>query len=126
MNITNYSCQRRAGFTFIELLVTVTLIAVLSAIGIVSYSSAQRRSRDGKRKADLEIIRSALEMYRADEDGYPDDLYDLETDYIRSIPIDPRTGSGYGYSPAASPVTSYNLCANDVEVELSPYCVQNP
>ena len=66
------ACLREQGFTLLELLVTSVMIAVLTIIGIVSYSSVNKRSRDVKRKSDLEQIRSALEMYRSDNGGeYP-------------------------------------------------------
>ena len=105
----------KKGFTLIELLVVVTIIALLTAIGMVTYASAQRRSRDGKRKADLETIRSALEMYRVDNvDGeYPDTNYSgLSTalsGYINVMPLDPKTYN-YEYDSGA-PFTTYCLCA---------------
>ena len=61
----------RRGFTLIEVLVAVTIIAILTSIGVVSYSSVNKRSRDAKRKGDVEQLRSALEMYRADNSYYP-------------------------------------------------------
>lgn len=59
------------GFTIIELLVAATVIAVLITIGMVSYAPVNKRSRDTKRKSDVEQLRSALEMYRADNGYYP-------------------------------------------------------
>jgi general secretion pathway protein G len=59
------------GFTLLEVLVSATIIAVLTVIGVVSYGSVNRRSRDVKRKSDLEQVRSALEMYRTDNGSYP-------------------------------------------------------
>jgi prepilin-type N-terminal cleavage/methylation domain-containing protein len=88
---------RNNGFTFIETLVVVTLIAVLTAIGVVSYVNTTKSSRDNRRKADLQLIRAGLEMYKADNDGvYPDDLSDLETTYLASVPQDPQ-GNSYDY-----------------------------
>ncbi|OGG11485.1 hypothetical protein A2Z00_03500 [Candidatus Gottesmanbacteria bacterium RBG_13_45_10] len=63
--------RHNKGFTLLELLVSATIIVVLTVIGMVSYSSVNKRSRDVKRKSDLEQIRSALEMYRADNGYYP-------------------------------------------------------
>lgn len=59
------------GFTLLEVLVAATIIAVLAAIAVTSYTSINKRGRDAKRKSDLEQIRSALEMYRADNGYYP-------------------------------------------------------
>ena len=58
------------AFTLIELLVVATIIGVLMSIAIVSFSNAQRNSRDAKRKADLETVRQALVLYRQDTGVY--------------------------------------------------------
>ncbi len=63
--------DRIHGFSLVELLITVSIIAILVAIGIASYATINRQSRDTRRKSDLEQIRSALEMYRADNGYYP-------------------------------------------------------
>ena len=89
------------GFTLMELLITVSIIAILISIGIASYSTINKQSRDTKRKSDIEQIRSALEMYRADNSAYPNvgsgswtvasDLSTaLATTYILAIPSDPK------------------------------------
>ena len=54
---------KNKGFTFVEIMVTAAIIAVLAAVGMVSYENANKKVRDGRRKADLEQIRVALEMY---------------------------------------------------------------
>lgn len=59
------------GFTLVELLVVVTIIAVLSAIGLTVYSSAQKSGRIAKRVSDLSAIRTALESYYAQNKFYP-------------------------------------------------------
>jgi len=59
------------GFTLIELLVAMTIFAMMMAIALVSYQATRKSARDGKRKTEIEQIRSALEMYRADNGEYP-------------------------------------------------------
>ncbi len=51
------------AFTLLEMLVVIGIIAVLIGMGAVSYSTAQKKSRDAKRKADLKAIQNALEQY---------------------------------------------------------------
>ena len=126
------------GFTFVELLVVVTIIALLSAIGIASYSQVNKKSRDGKRKSDLQQIRAALEIYRSDQGVYPAsgsgngnlDLScttgsetlkssDGTKTYMDPIPCDPKSSQTYTYTPSASPITSYTLQA---ELETTTSC----
>jgi general secretion pathway protein G len=124
------------GFTFIEILVVVTIIGVLASIGIVSYQSVNEKSRDNKRKADIESIRSALEMYRADNGNYPVSLSSLETDYIQNLPTPPKstdcTTGDYGHSSCYSPNgCSDGECAGysftiTLEASENNYTVYNP
>lgn len=96
--------KKNPAFTLIEVLVAVTIIAVLTAIGVVSYASANRNSRDSKRLADVEQIRAALEMYRADVGSYPaliafgGSLASGSNTYMSPIPNDPRPSAGGDYS----------------------------
>lgn len=103
-------CQ---GFTLIELLVTITIIGLLTSIGILSYQSTNRKARDGKRQVDLEQIRTALEIYRSDLARYPANLDELTTgSYIQSIPEDPKEPQFvYFYAPSID-LRSYELCAH--------------
>ena len=62
--------RSRRGFTLIELLVVVSIIGVLAAVAAVSYNKAQTKSRDFRRKADLEVISSAARMNKDDTGTY--------------------------------------------------------
>lgn len=62
---------KRAGFTLVELLVVISIIATLSVVGLVSYTNFMKSSRDAKRQSDLRLIQSALEEYYADQLFYP-------------------------------------------------------
>ena len=119
---TNYQLPTTKfhGFTLIELLVAATIAIILTTIGVVSYQSAMRKSRDGKRKADLEQIRAALEMYRSDCGSYPASISFggslvggkdecSGNTYMQEVPQDPRY-STYEYSYTKSS-DSYVLCA---------------
>lgn len=52
------------GFTLVELLVVVSIIAILSVIGLTVFTSAQQNARDARRRADIDAIASALESTR--------------------------------------------------------------
>jgi general secretion pathway protein G len=94
--------KNKKGFTLVELLVVMTIIMVVTVIGMVNYGSANKKSRDAKRKSDLESVRVALEMYRQDNGSYPgdegEDENDLKPDYIQELPEDPKSpDQDYGY-----------------------------
>jgi len=94
----------KKSFTLIEILVVTTIIVLLTATAAVSYSQFLKQSRDTRRKADVEQIRAALEMYRSVNDTYPTvGLSQLTTPtvYIQSIPKDPK-GENYYYSGSTS------------------------
>lgn len=95
--------MKNKGFTFVELLVVITIIAVIFAAGVVSYASIGLRSRDSRRKADLEAIRQSLEMCRTIAGEYPADIYTSHNGYLsvvctdtsetvtmKSTPLDPK------------------------------------
>ncbi|HCC84383.1 MAG TPA: hypothetical protein DEP87_01765 [Candidatus Pacebacteria bacterium] len=130
--------HRQAGFTIVELLVVATIIIILTTIGIVSYSQALMNSRNGKRKADLESVRQALILYKADNGYYPSAtwatlLTTMGTTYISALPTDPKTGYTYTYSggscTGASPVKcqAFTLGANlETTSGTTAYAITNP
>ena len=103
------------GFTLVELLVVITIIALLTLMGMVSYQGATRKGRDGRRTADMEQIRSALEIFRSDSvtNEYPDLLGELAPTYIQELPVDPKDHL-YVYEPVdgGTGKRAYNLCAH--------------
>lgn len=105
-----------AGFSMVELLVVMAIAAVIIGLSLVSVGGARRAARDGKRKTDLEQIRSALEMCRADSGSYPAGTLVSggaitcgSTTYM-TIPADPIPDS-YRYYYAQITGSSYRLCA---------------
>lgn len=108
------------GFTMIELLVVISILGILATVGLTSFRTSQIRSRDTKRKSDLEQIQRALEMYLNDYGTYPlstsdglisagatagattfnwgDEFKDSKgTVYIKELPTDPKITPGYCY-----------------------------
>lgn len=115
--------RRQKGFTFIELLVVVTISALLMGAAMVGYSSISRRSRDTRRRTDMETIRSALELYRSENASYPLSVTEGESigtggiTYLNPVPGDPKSGS-YVYTRPT--MTTYILsCTLENEGECS-------
>lgn len=103
--------EYRNSFTFIEILVVVTIIGLLTAAGSVSYSQFVKQSRDAKRKADIEQIRAAVEMYRSNNGTYPN-----TTDVTDHFTFTNCTSPGSVYDASStylSKASNDPKCAND-------------
>ncbi len=62
---------RQKGFTIVELLIVIVIIAILAAISIVAYNGIQQRARDSQRLQDVKTIAKAMEAYYIDNGVYP-------------------------------------------------------
>lgn len=60
-----------SGFTIVELLIVIVVIAILAAITIVAYNGIQAQARDSQRKSDVASIAKALELYYIKNGQYP-------------------------------------------------------
>lgn len=86
----------KLGFTLFELLVTISIIAVLTAVAVVSFGGVNKKSRDSRRVADLEKVRIALEGYRQLNATYPSNLNLLvSSGFLQQVPTDPKDKSAY-------------------------------
>ena len=80
------------GFTLMELLVVLTLVAVLASLVAPVVSSSILRAKEATLKENLFIMRKAIDDYYADQGDYPGSLQQLvEKRYIRRLPVDPLT-----------------------------------
>lgn len=80
----------RQGFTIIEVVIALGLIAVFITLPVFAYSSYLQKARDIQRKNDIQQLESALIQYKADEGAFPASLDMLvAAQYIPSIPFDP-------------------------------------
>ena len=69
--------KNKNGFSLVELLVVISIIAVLSAVLMVNFVGTRERSRDSQKVQDLNAIKSALRMYFNDYQYYPASKSDI-------------------------------------------------
>jgi general secretion pathway protein G len=86
--------ERESGFTLIEILVVMAIIATLLTVAVPRYFNQTERAKEAVLRQDLAVMRDALDKYYGDLGVYPDSLGALVSGkYLRRIPADPLTGS---------------------------------
>ena len=115
------------GFTIVELLVVISVMAILAMFFVNNSTTNLKKGRDARRKSDLELIRSGIETYKADCGSYPAsgaisygnslkgsgataNCSNANT-YITKVPQDPQNNAGktYSYTLAGG---VYTICAS--------------
>ncbi|EKE15060.1 MAG: hypothetical protein ACD_12C00171G0007 [uncultured bacterium] len=123
----------KKGFTLIELLIVIIILGVLAALITGNFFTSLKKGRDAKRKADLEQIKQALEMYYEDKRTYPTFTFPFgsklcenvgcgasEKVYMQKVPDDPVSGKDYQY--LSSDGTDYKLFAClENNLQMLPY-----
>ena len=90
----NTATGRDKGFTLVELLIVISLISILAAMGLVQYRNSVMSAKEATLHTDLFRMRDAIDQYYADKGKYPSSLDSLVSDgYMRRIPEDPFTKS---------------------------------
>lgn len=127
--------MNKKAFTLIELLVVIIILGVLAALISGNFFTSLKKGRDAKRKADLEQITRALELYYEDKRSYPtfslsfgnklcetssSSSCGAEKVYMQKLPNDPVSGKNYEYTTTAG--TSYKLFAClENNLQMLPY-----
>ena len=62
--------QKQTGFTIVELLIVIVVIAILAAITIVAFNGVQQRARDSQRKQNIAELAKLISMYNVDNGNY--------------------------------------------------------
>jgi prepilin-type N-terminal cleavage/methylation domain-containing protein len=102
------------GFTLMELLIVISIIAILLAVVLLNVRGQIARAMDSKRKTDLYTLRQSFEDYYNDHNSFP--IQSMINNcrsadmvpYLTQIPCDPETKSHYGYFPSAN--GGYRIC----------------
>ena len=84
----------RRGFTFVEMMVVITIIVILITVAIPIYQKSIIRSREAVLKNNLFTLRTVIDNYTYDKEKAPQSLNDLVSDgYLKKVPLDPITNT---------------------------------
>ena len=120
--------KKSSGFTLVELLITITVLAILSGVllTLINVNGIRSKARDSQRKADLSKIQTALESYFADHQQYPSGRQDCASSqnpgfmcitgsdltsqalngYMDKVPVDPLYPSATSLCDGNDPTTA--------------------
>ena len=125
--------RTQTGFTLIELMIVMAIIATLAGIAMAVYGNSTTRSKEAVLKEDLFRMRDAIDQYYADKNKYPPSLESLvEEKYLRAVPVDPITNSAETWqttpsepdpsNPSAEPgIYDVKSGAETTSLEGTPY-----
>ncbi len=128
--------QKSKGFTIVELLIVIVVIAILATLVIVTFTGIQKKARDSKRQTDVTAVASHLEAFYANNGYYPTltDLQDTaaggfvnsqlkgldpsalkspEGDTIAGTAGNGSSGWAYGYTTTGCTATSASSTTNE-------------
>lgn len=102
--------KKKNGFSLVELLVVISILGILMTLAAASFSTAQSKGRDARRRGDLEAIQKGFEQYFSQNNEYGTcDTMGGETDiFPAGLPSDPQPSQSYTRSCST---TGYCYCA---------------
>lgn len=120
INSTKQNKIKKTGFTLFELLVSISIIGILTALASVAFSGAQKKARDARRMQDVRAIQTAAEQFYSQSPtySYPASgsyssgnvwVSGTGTTILASYPIDPK-GVEYTCNPCT--ISSYCVCTD--------------
>ena len=117
------------GFTLIEVLVVLAIIATLLSLVTPRYFDTISRSKETTLRHDLIIMRDAIDKFYSDKNVYPNSLDEMvQHKYLRAIPEDPITESQLTWVFTAPPDIEakgsiYDIHSGSVDIAMdgTPY-----
>jgi general secretion pathway protein G len=134
----------KKGFTLVELLIVIIIIAVLAAIAIPKFSNSSMRSKESSLRANLKLVRNAIDLFRADTGAFPATMAGLtatttsglnpssaagctiaSTDwrgpYLQAVPVDPVSGNALTYGTTTADVGTVKSSMSGNSLDGSAY-----
>ena len=94
MSTRSPKSRRRLGFTFVELMVVITIMVIIISMAIPIYNRTIIRAKESVLQNNLYTLRTVIDNYSYDKGKAPQNLQDLVTEgYLQKLPIDPFTSS---------------------------------
>ena len=111
--------RKEKGFTLVELMIVIIILAVLTGIAVPSYLALRNRAKESATESEMKNIATALELYQADNEAYPltanypVGLTGGTTVYMVTVPANDAWGIAYVY---ASTGPGYSLTSLGVDM----------
>lgn len=112
---------RHAGFTLIELIVVLAIVALLASIAAPRYLGSLDQARENSLRSSLAVMRQAIDQFAADRGRYPGSLQELvDQRYLRQLPEDPLTGRRESWLALSPPPDDAMAVLADGGATLAP------
>ena len=143
--MNKYQSGNGRGFTLVELLVVIVVLAVLAAIVLPKFMDSGTRSKEAALRSDLKLVRNAVALFQTDCGSYPASLSALTATtapakgkdnagvdanitaanwhgpYLQSVPTDPVSGTAFTYSTTSGSVGTVTASATGNGLDGTAY-----
>lgn len=126
---------KNQGFTLVELLIVIVIIAILTVVSLVAYNGLQNQAKTSAAKSAADTVAKKAELYNTAESNYPTKLSDLtdpahsgEPYYLDISTVKTPTGSGTlvaGTPPKEANTIEYSLCTGNKGAHVKYYNFSN-
>ncbi len=121
--------KKQFGFTLFELLVSISIVGIMTAVAAVAYSGAQKKARDSRRVQDIKLIQTAAEQFYSQSStySYPTSsgiwVSGAGSTILNAFPSGPKGESyPYVYDAASNTYTVYALLETNIGNAATTAC----
>jgi general secretion pathway protein G len=91
MRLGSAKKNRSGGFTLLELIIVMSIMAILVSIAVPKFTMSMKQARESVLRQNLYTLRKLISEYELDKQKHLQSLDDLKPQYFREIPTDPMT-----------------------------------